>query len=171
MPTYRKLYFPPFSNPLCVEPTGINEFRNTHIFGFFPYFTGADIQLLFKIKYPRKSKFKIDILEYSWRLLNGEQEEVKYADVGRLTRSITDDDILRAYLKLPHLNKATHYNLQLQVKLGGTILQEWDSILDFDLLNKDKIFFDFVLGIAGLVIGTAIGTLIGVFIQYTFHIR
>jgi len=64
MPTYRKIYFLPFTEPLSVRPFGIDEFRGSRLLRWFPYFTGADIHLLLSIKNLPKSKFTTDELEY-----------------------------------------------------------------------------------------------------------
>ncbi len=127
---------------------------------WFPYFTGAEIQLLLSIKMHKESKYTTDQLGYSWQLFCAEEEQPKDCNSGYLTRHIIDNDTLFSFIDLPHLNKETHYDLRLQVKLENMVIQDWFSVMDFNLLNKDKIQLDLFLGVIGLIIGTIIGGVI-----------
>jgi len=81
-----------------------------------------------------------------------------------MERHLVDNKLLTSILDLPHLNNETHYDLRIQVKWRGVVIRDWTSIMDFDLLNKDKLRFDFFLGTMGLIIGTVIGGILATLI-------
>jgi hypothetical protein len=141
----------------------MDEFRDNYFLRWFPYFTGAEITLQLSIKVPINSTFAPNKLEYSWQLFCADVDQPKYSNIGTMTRNIFDNNILTGLIDLPHLNKETHYDLRVQVSLDNIVLRNWFSIMDFDLLNKDKLQIEIFFGICGFI-GGVLATIIVIYL-------
>jgi len=155
MPSYYTL--PTQNYDFYAEPVGIRRY-----FRFLQYLSGGFLRFnLFAFdKFGRRMS-----LEYKWRLLRLHANKYSKYDnkngLGYFVQYTDDRDwTLWAQLTIPEVSASGQYKLQLNVIDENGVILDWSTIVDFEQLSRDRVYFNLMMAGIGLL-SVAIGVIIG----------
>ena len=163
-PHYKKFY--PYLFEAEVKPTGLRSF-----FGWkwLPYFSGVQIDLELIVKPYGNHDTKVKKLDYNWRLINSDTNEVKSHSSSAFITSLFHKNALASILQLPYLVGKGQYFLEIEVirsfSDGNRVIYEWEPVFDFELHSEDRFWFGLMIPIVTFVIGMLVLYLIQVIFQ------
>ena len=140
-----------------VSPTGIRELLP---FRWFPYFFGDEITLQIKIKPRPYLRSIIHKLDYKWKLLKVDSEEIEAEGDGTLTTFPYGIDMLSGFITLPRKLPLIQYILEMDIGFGDRTEPYWQQIFDFELHSGDKWLFGILAGIVLPLIGAILWEII-----------